>query len=226
MAAYDTRPTTLRRIYVTDRRSKLQFLIDTSADLCVFLRSRMQGPRMKSAYELYAANDFFIATYGTLGLNLNLGLRRDLFWRFVVADVSKPIVGVDFLDCYNLLVDVRNRRLLDGTTHLARLGQTVEDDCDIPCVKTVTGSALYHELLSRFPAITRPGGAPTEIKHATKHHILTTPEPLVAQKPRSLVPDKFKAAKKEFDAMLKLGIARPSGKLLVVTSSHGAKGRG
>ena len=210
MAADDSRPTTLRRIFVTDRRSKMQFLVDTGADLCVFPRSRLRGPRMKSAYELCAANGSSIATYGTLGLNLNLGLRRDFSWRFVVADVSKPIIGVDFLDCYNLLVDVRNRRLLDGTTHLATLGQAVEDDCDLPCVKTVAGSSPYHEILSRFPEITRPGGAPTEVKHATKHHILTTPGPPVAQKPRRLAPDKFKAAKKEFDTMLKLGIARPS----------------
>ena len=210
MAADDTCPTSLRRIFVTDRRSKLQFLIDIGADLCVFPRYRLQGPRTKSAYELCAANDSSIATYGTLGLNLNLGLRRDFSWRFVVADVSKPIIGVAFLDCYNLLVDVRNRRLLDGATHLATLGQAVEDDCDIPCVKTVSGSSPYHELLSRFPEITRPGEAPTVIKHATKHHILTTPGPPVAQKPRRLAPEKFKAAKKEFDTMLKLGIARPS----------------
>ena len=98
---------------------------------------------------------------------------------------------------------------MDETTYLATLGQAVEDDYNIPCVKTVAGSSPYHELLSRFPEITRPGGAPTEIKHATKHHILTTPGPPVAQKPRRLGPDQFKAAKKECDTVLKLGIARP-----------------
>ena len=108
MATDDTRPTSFRRIFVTDRRSKLQFLIDTGADLCVFPRSRLQVPRMTSAYELCAANGSSIATYGTLCLNLN-GLHRDFSWRFVATDVSKPIIGVDFLDCYNLLVDVRNR---------------------------------------------------------------------------------------------------------------------
>ncbi|MDD9340747.1 MAG: hypothetical protein PV362_14105, partial [Providencia heimbachae] len=49
-----------------------------------------------------------------------------------------------------------------------------------------------------------------EAKHDTQHHIVTTPGPPVAHKPRRLAPEKLKAAKKEFDAMIKLGTARPS----------------
>jgi hypothetical protein len=42
-------------------------------------------------------------------LNLNLGLRRDFKWRFVVADVTHPLIGVD----------CRNNRLLDRITLLS-----------------------------------------------------------------------------------------------------------
>lgn len=32
------------------------------------------------------------------------------------ANVSNPIIGVDSLNYYNLIVDVKNRRLVDETT--------------------------------------------------------------------------------------------------------------
>lgn len=83
-------------------------------------------------------------------------------------------------------------------------------ECNIPEVKTVNGSSRYHQLLMAFPEITRPEGAPGRITHQTRHNIKTTNGPPVASRPRRLAPEKFKAAKKEFEAMLRLGIARPS----------------
>ena len=44
------------RIFVTDKYTKAQFLVDTGADLCAFPRSRIKGNLPKSEYELYAAN--------------------------------------------------------------------------------------------------------------------------------------------------------------------------
>jgi hypothetical protein len=44
-------------------------------------------------------------------------------WRFVLTDVTHPIIGVDFLSHFGLLVDCRNSRLLDGVTSLFALGQ-------------------------------------------------------------------------------------------------------
>lgn len=207
MAAGDPCPSS-RRLFVTDHTSKVQFLVDTGADLCVYPRNLVQGRREKSDYTLSAANGTPITTYGTVSLSLNLGLRRCFPWRFVIADVSKPIIGADFLSHYNLLVDMRDQRLLDGLTHLTTQGQVAE--CDIPSIKTVTGGSRYHDLLQEFPDITRPDGAPKDIKHTTKHHIRTTAGHPISNKPRRLAPAKLKAAKKEFEAMLRLGIARPS----------------
>ena len=52
------------RLQVSDRKSKLQFLIDTGSDLCVVPRTSLQGPRQRTTYELYAANGSIIPTYG------------------------------------------------------------------------------------------------------------------------------------------------------------------
>lgn len=51
-------------------------------------------------------------------MTLNSGLRRDFTWRFFVADVTKPIIGADFLAFYKLLVDVKNRSLIDKETNI------------------------------------------------------------------------------------------------------------
>lgn len=208
MAADDVSPLKSRRLFVTDRSSKEKFLIDTGADLCVYPVSRLPKPREKSTYELSAANGTVINTYGSIDLSLNLGLRRQFTWKFVVAEVAKPIIGADFLAHYGLMVDIQNGRLLDQNTLLTSRGEVTE--CQVPGIKTIAGASVFHEVLQRFPEITRPRGVPDVIKHNTRHHIVTTPGPPVAQRPRRLAPDKLRVAKHEFETMVHLGIARPS----------------
>ncbi|GBP69745.1 hypothetical protein EVAR_48772_1 [Eumeta japonica] len=93
----------------------MQFLVDTGSELCVFPRSAVQQRRTGTTYQLSAVNGTTENTYGYTNLELNLSLRRDYPWRFVMADVTKPIIGADFLQFYNLMVDIRNRRLIDNT---------------------------------------------------------------------------------------------------------------
>ena len=167
---------TSRRIFVIDAASRKRFLVDTGADVCVFPHRDLPQPsHNKSEYELVAANGTPIATYGAITLCLNLGLRRDFTWRFIVADVDLPIIGVDFLAAYDLLVDARNRQLCDATTRLAVQGQVAE--CAQGSVRTIAGDTAYHRLLAKFPEITRPDGLVHRTTiHDTQHHIITTPD--------------------------------------------------
>ena len=197
-----------RRLFVTDRASRVTFLIDTGADLCVYPRSKIREKLPRSNYQLSAANNSVIPTYGTKSFTLNLGLRRDFPWHFVIADVSKPIIGSDFLAHYGILVDLQDARLVDKNTTLTSRGVVL--DSPIPSIKVISGNSEYHQLLAEFPEITRPDGRAPEVKHDTRHLIETTPGPPVANKPRRLAPDRFKIAKKQFDDMVQLGTARPS----------------
>ncbi|XP_073961813.1 uncharacterized protein [Choristoneura fumiferana] len=52
------------RLFVVDSRSKVQFLIDTGSDLCVFPRSKLRDHRNPTNYNLCAANGSIINTYG------------------------------------------------------------------------------------------------------------------------------------------------------------------
>ncbi|GBP56653.1 hypothetical protein EVAR_12331_1 [Eumeta japonica] len=210
LMATDGCPNVPGRLFVTDRCTKMQFLVDTGSELCVFPRSAVQQRRTRTTYQLSAANGTTINTYGYVNLELNLSLRRAYPWRFVVADVTKPIIGADFLQFYNLMVDIRNRRLIDNTTTLSTSGSDATSSSTISSVKILLGDTRYDKLLAKFPDITRPSGTLRSPKHNTVHFIKTTPGPPVSCPPRRLAPDKLQIAKCEFEAMLKDGTARPS----------------
>lgn len=188
----------------------MQFLIDTGSDICVFPRVLLRDRRARSDYVLSAVNGTRICTYGFKDFVLDLGLRRNFPWRFVVADVSKPIIGVDFLNFYNLLVDTRNKRLIDNVTTLFTCVSSVSCN-NVYSVKIVSGETRYHKILdNEFPELLRPAGTHRSVPHKTLHHIRTTPGPPVACSPRRLAPDKLKIARAEFQAMLSNGTCRPS----------------
>ena len=198
-----------RRIFVRDRKTRISFLVDTGADTCVYPRSSIREQVNKTDYELFAANGTRIATYGTIMMSLDLSLRRIFEWRFVIADVQTPIIGVDFLSHYGLLVDPRNRRLLDTTTQLASKGYPASTE--EMSMKTVYGETVYHRLLAEFPDLIHPPAFGWEkIRHAVVHHIETTSGSPVSCKPRRLAPDRLKQVKAEFATTIEQGVMRPS----------------
>ena len=85
------------RLYVMNQLTKISFLVDTGADLCVYPRSHLRERRTLTSYELFAANGSTVHTDGCIALRLDLGLRREFSWRFVIAGVTAPIIGSDFL---------------------------------------------------------------------------------------------------------------------------------
>lgn len=175
------------RLFVTDTKTKIQFLIDTGADVSVYPRKLTKMPNKRSQYELYAANGPAIKTFGVINLPLNFKLRRAFMWKFIVAEVSKPIIGADFLSFYGLIPDLRNKRLIDSTTNLKSNERVVHSNAT--SIKTINIKMKYYELLSRFPRITRPSLAGNELKHLVVHHIQTTPGPPIFHKPRRLATD-------------------------------------
>jgi hypothetical protein len=154
--------TATSRLFVTDKSSKLRFLIDTGSDLCVFPRKLIPQCRERVNYDLCAAIGTTVPTYGWLPLRLNLGLRREVAWHFVVANVTQPLIGADFISHYGLLVDCRNNRLLDGVTSLSVPAQAARSL--VPSVNIITGGSAINSLLSEFPDLTRPAGGQREVR--------------------------------------------------------------
>lgn len=110
---------TSHRLVITDRVSGRQFLIDTGSDVSIIPCNSRQGSA--TDLKLFAANNTIINTYGKTLLSVDLKLRRTFKWQFIKAPIAKAIIGADFLHDFNLIVNIRNRRLLDKVTNLSSL---------------------------------------------------------------------------------------------------------
>ncbi|KFD46571.1 hypothetical protein M513_12550 [Trichuris suis] len=199
-----------RRLFVYDRLTGIQFLVDTGAEVSVYPPVRhcdVNAP----PFLLTAANGSYIKRFGKLTLTTDFGLGRTFKWSFICAGVTKPIIGADFLFNFGLMVDIKRRKLIDITTSTASTGVV------LPTValglKTVNpSSSRFQKLLADFPSLTRPQFSKAKLKRDITHHIITQGPPK-AVRPRRLAPDKLKAAKAEFDILLNQGIIRPSSSL-------------
>ena len=108
---------------MADPKSCINFLVDTGADISALPKSMVSHAKIPTAFLLFAANGTNIPTYGTKLLTLDLNLRRQFTWNFVIADVKEPIIGVDFLTHFHLLVDPKNNCLIDAVTKLTSRGK-------------------------------------------------------------------------------------------------------
>ena len=197
-----------RLLYVTDKRNKCRYLIDTGAAVSVLPRSCANGTVDADSLPLVAANNSTITTYGTSKRMVDVGLKREYSWTFIVADVKQRILGADFLIHYNLLVDLSGRCLRDMRTGLAIAGP-------LSSIKLLSLNRIdstrneYTELLNQFPELTRPTMKGETVKRGITHKIVTKGHPVFVR-PRRLAPDKLVTANREFDEMIKLGVIEPS----------------
>lgn len=194
------------RLFVKDKQTGVRFLVDSGADVSLIPANiKAEQP---CSYVLYAANGTQIPTYGIKTLTLDLGLRRAFQWPFIVAKVSKGIIGADFLHQFHLLIDIHKQKLIDGITQLSVKSEilTISDEYRI---STFDRASQFSDLLNLYPDITKPNILNKSVKHDVKHYIQTKGQP-VHSRARQLNPEKLALAKQEFQFMLANNIIRPS----------------
>ena len=202
---------TSRLLHIHDPTKHLTFLIDTGAAVSVLPPTATDRKFPQPHFHLAAANGSKIFTFGRRSLTLNLGLRRSLPWVFMVAEVQTPIIGADFLHHFNLSVDLNKKTLVDNTTDLSisgLLAPSTSPTLSLP--PPPTPPSEFTALLAEFPELTQSHNYLHQpAKHDVAHSISTSGQP-VAAKARRLAPERLRAAKKEFQHMLDLGIIQPS----------------
>ena len=109
----------------------------------------------QEGFSLEAANGSSIPTYGCQSLTLNLGLHRTFPMIFIIADVQPPIIGADFLNHLNLLVDFKNKQLLDSTSDLHVQGIICHHSRLSPVWSITDGDTIYHSVVKDFSSITQ-----------------------------------------------------------------------
>lgn len=198
-----------RRLFVTDQTTGTKYLVDTGADLSIFPASLQQKTKRPSSYCLYAANGTPIRTYGNEIKILNLGLRRSFKWEFLIADVTRPIIGADFLANFGLMIDIKNKIIMDGLTKLQSKCYAIQTQYER--INTVIEGTAFNDLFGEFKSLTTPRTftQPTQSQTDVSHQIITNGQPIFA-KARRLNPKLLKIAQIEFQHMMEAGICQPS----------------
>ncbi|GFY13471.1 retrovirus-related Pol polyprotein from transposon 297 [Trichonephila clavipes] len=194
------------RLFLLDRKSGQKFLIDSGSEICVIPPSPTMNKSPQSNFSLFAANNTKIPAYGMVRKELNLGLRRPFIWTFIIADVLSPIIGADFLKHFNLLIDLKKKRLVDVETSL--FTSCVFSNIVQPSILTVDANISFKNILSEYPDLSNPSLISKSASHGTVHHIITTGPPVTARS-RRLHPKLYDAVKVEFEFLLAQSIIRP-----------------
>lgn len=200
----------MNRILLADPTSKLRFLIDTGADISVIPVSYGAQAAVNDGLVLYAANGTKIPTFGTKRLTLDLNLRRCFTWSFVIAKVEQPIIGIDFLKQFNLLVDAKNGSIIDGETMLTSQGKMARIIPGSSSLSVLIGPSKFDKILLEFPELTNPSHIPKDTPNHKIFHHIETKGPPVFSKPRRLSAELLIAARQEFEFLSAQGIIRPS----------------
>ncbi|GFX14754.1 hypothetical protein TNCV_1484981 [Trichonephila clavipes] len=193
-------------LFVTDKNTGLRFLVDSGADLSIIPASCKN--KICDSFKLYAANCSEIPTFGHKILTLNLGLCREFQFPFIIAKVDKGIIGADFLNKFNLLIDIRNKQLIDGITKLHVKGE-ISSILQENKINIMDKTSKFSNILLQYSDLMKPNLLVTNTKHDVKHYIATKGPP-VYSKTRQLNSKKLEIAKQEFKFMLDNDIIRPS----------------
>lgn len=222
MAAETANINQSRRLFIFDKLSNNRFLIDTGSDLSIIPPTNKEKNNFKnnsdSTMQLYAANGTRIKTFGQKNITVTLGLRRSFEFSFTIAEVTKPIIGADFLEFYGILVDLKNRKLIDSITKMKTNCSIESVSCNEINITTIaTDNSVFYDksyenLIKEFRDLTLPTNY-NELNNknltGVYHHIETKGPPVYARA-RRLTPAKYESAKKDFEHMVKNGICRPS----------------
>ena len=190
--------------------------MDSGADVSVLPASRRLRTSTPSGTSLVSADGTSIPTFGTTTCNLRFrGLQAT--HTFLLAAVSRPILGADFFAKQGLVIDLRGRRLLrlplDGSPFLSPLSPVLATPArSAPAVRGLHQPRRHSvdRLLDEFPSVLDASyDNQTPPAHGICHTVPTTGAPVFA-KARRLVGDKLEAARNEFQKMLDMGIIRES----------------
>lgn len=202
------------RVSATVGSKTYQCLIDTGSSLSLLPYASVFMPFLRpTAVNLTNASGTPIKCFGEVDLELGMQyIRRSFPWSFVIADVIHPILGTDFLAANALIVDCKNKVLVDSFIQHQIPLETSDSPLSSYSVHCEGVDPREVSLLSQFPVLTSPLqlSSTNHPEGTIHHHIDTSNSPPVYFKVRPLTGEKLKAAKEEFQFLLNAGIIRRS----------------
>ena len=134
-------------LYVADKRNKCKYLIDTGAAVSVlYLSLALTGLQTLSVCPSLQLIKLLSIPSKRI---VNVGLKREYAWTFIIADNKQPIIGADFFIHYRLLVDLKSRCVRDMRTGLA-IPATLSSIKHLSLNRVDTVRNKYTKLLGQF----------------------------------------------------------------------------
>ena len=132
--------------------------------------------------------------------------------KFVLADVTRPLLGTDFFDAHGLCVDFEGKRIfhLVDNRVIYSIPATLTTTDPASSNQVVKASGAYQDLLREFPEVQQPRFGTYRNAHGVDHSVPTRGPPVFA-KARRLCPERLACACQAFDRLLADGIIRRSG---------------
>ena len=194
--------------FYRDSLSGISFLVDTGAAVSVYPVSGPDFSLPSTTSVLVAVNGTPIETFGERSIRLTVGQLR-VSWPFLLARVTRPILGADFLHHTGFLVDVKGKRLVRPETwDTAQLLEAPATAGDLYFLQKPDDRYL-NWIKNSYPDILIPHFSEPTVKHGVTLQIPTSGHPVFARA-RRLLPDKLAAAKAAFSEMSKAGVVRRS----------------
>ena len=179
-----------------------RFLVDTGALVSVFPASGLDTRPHRPSALLEAANGYTIHTYGDKLMMLSINDRKYV-WKFMVVDVTQPLLGADFLCSNTLMVDAKGQRLMVPTTYASLPLQVT--NASAHGIHNVAHDNNFSALLTEFPDILTPTFSNPTARHEVVHYIPTDGPPIHSRACR-LPPEKLAIALDELGTMEEMGI--------------------
>ena len=189
-----------------------KFIVDTGASVSILPTSLINGINIEpTPVTLSTATGDDITTHGQANIDVSFpSLRRTFRWKFVVADVKNPLLGFDFLSHNAIIIDCKNKTLVDPVTTRRVPFNISSANINVIVNDSKTLQPEVTQILSKYPQLTKPS-TPGELPKSTYfHRINTNSAPPVFAKPRRLSEERLQAAKTEFQSLLTDGIIRRS----------------
>ena len=137
---------------------------------------------------LSTANGEKIKCYGQASLEIGIpSLRRPFTWTFVIADFPNPLLGLDFLNKFGLIVDCSNKTIYDPTTTQRKSSKISASSLNLVVNKMELPSFVRNVINEKYPNLITPHKNSNKKYCGVYHRIDTGSHTLVFAKPRRLM---------------------------------------
>ena len=155
-------------------------MVDTGAEISVFPASP-EDRRKPAQTPLAAANGTGIRVWGRRNVHIKLG-KRDFWQTFILADVTRPILGANFFSANYLLPDLARKRFIGGAEDDWAAGGPLNAKviCEVRAEEEERENE-FMQLLDDFPQILITDFKTKVNKHQVYHYIPTNGPPVFAK---------------------------------------------